>query len=513
MGVLIKALKKLRQLDHPIVRDFTEAAEEKMVKIAKEVLEDDYDLFSKYVTDPFGRWLDSMGYLEVLVGVDNYQKSVIDCYNYSAQNIEKICRQMRGYDGRYGQRVANYAHQADNVCRLTKALAECLDVNSADYTSEHPISDRIMWFRTHWVKGMDGERVQISELESDAERRCRDEYNHINITEDEIVDFCFDSDSMTIFEEYTDYIFDSEMDWGALDIIFLSTGTVIYKGVEMTIDELLSVLTKEGYSEKIVREELNKIISSVISADSTAQSFVKDHDAAKEAVESLISDYMKDKDKNSAFKSFVEAMGGVEAVKQLAKTCPEVLDYLFSDYSKGLEIIEDIAQTCQQSGSAEMRAAVERLRQEYDSKWKGLLHKTKDFSVDMISNLTKEGIEEWIKDEIGDTSVLLKVLEIADLQDKVDGSHKLIALKKLAYQLQDAYEDAIEKIKSGNYTQEDLDYAQNMFNMLKETTKSVYETYRDMCDDPSKQIWCNDQIEKIDRIGMHGFNGPYGFEL
>lgn len=513
MGVVLKILRKLRQLGNPIVRDFTEDAEEKMMKIANEVMEDDCDLFSKYVTDRFGRWLDRMGYLDILVGVDNYQKSVIDCYNYSAQNIEKICSQMRGYDRRYGQRVANYAHQADNVCRLMTALAECLDVKSKEYSPDHPISDRIMWYRTKWIRDINGEHCRVSDIDSDAQKRYRDEYNRINITEDEIVDFCLDSDSTTIFEDYNDYIFDNEMDWGTLDIVFLSTGTVIYKGVEMTVDELLSVLTKEGCSEKIVREELNKLISSVISADSSAQSFVKDHDTAKETVESLISDYLKDEDKNSAFKSFVEAMGGMATVKELAKTCPELLDYLFSDYAKGLEVIEDISQTCDRAGSVEMRAAIERLRQEYNSKWIGLMQKTKDFGVNTISSLTKEGIEKWIKDEIGDTSVLLKVLEGTGIKGKVDGSHKLLALRKITYQLQDAYEDAIEKIKSGEYTKEDLDYAQNMFNMLKETTKSVYETYRDMCEDPNKQIWCNEQIEKLDRLGMHGYNDPYGFEV
>ncbi len=513
MGLLLKTLKKLGKLDQPLVRDFTEDAEEDMVQIANEVAEDDWDLFSKYVTDPFGRWLDKQGYLDLLVGVDNYQKNVIDCYNYTAQNIKDICDQMRRYDRTYGQKVANYANQADNVHRLTLALAECLDVNSSDYTPDHPISDRIVWFRTHWVKDINGELVQISELDSDAEKRYRDELNRIDISEDEIVDFCFDEDSITIFEDYTDYIFDEEMDWNAFDLVFLSTGTVIYKGVEYTVDELLSVLTNEGFREKMVREELNKLIASVISAESAHQTFMKDYDTAKEHMESLIDDYLEDEDKESKFKDFVEGMGGITAVKELLETCPEVLDYLFTDYEKGLQIIEDIEKTCDYSGSEEMRAAIARLKEDYNNKWIGLLQKTKDFSVDMITEISKEGVEDWIKDEVGDVSVLLTVLEIADMETKVDGAHKLIALRSIVYELQDAYEDAIAKIKAGNYTEDDLNYAKNMFNMLKESTKSVYETYRDMCaDDPSKQIWCNEQIRKLENMQMNGFNDSYLFE-
>lgn len=512
MGIL-KLIKKLGKIDDPIVRDFTEDAEEDMVKIANDVAESDWDLFSKYVTDPFGRWLDKHGYLDVLVGVDKYQKSVIDYYNYSAKNIRDICSQMRKYDRLYGQRVANYAKQGDNVHRLTQALAECLDVNSSEYTPDNPISNRLVWFRNHWVTDINGELIKISDLDSDAEKKYRDELDRINISEEEIVDFCNDEDSVTIFEEYTDYIFDEEVDWNALDIVFLSTGSVIYKGVEYTIDELLAILTKEGYNEKIVREELNKLISSVISGENCHQTFMKDHDEAKEYMEDLIKDYLKDKNKKSKFKTFVENMGGITYVKQLFESCPQLLDYLFSDYTRGLEIIENIERTCERAGTEAMREAIIRLKQDYNSKWVGLFNKSMDFNVDMIEDLTKKGIEDWIKEEIGESSVILTVLDIADVESKVDGAHKLIALKQITYQLQDAYEDAIEVIKSGDYTEEDLTYAKNMFDMLKETTKSVYSTYRDMCkDDPSKQIWCNQQIQKIENMPMNGYNDPYTFE-
>lgn len=512
MGFLITALREIRQLGNPLVRDFTESAEEKMVKIASEVQEDDNDLFSKYILDPFGRWLDKIGCLEILIGVDNYQKSIIDCYNYSAVNIREICSQMRDYDRFYGQLMATSAHQADNVCRLTAALAECLNVDSTDYSPQQPVSDRILWFRTHWIRDIYGEQCQVSDIDSDAELNYRLESNRINITEEEVVDFCSDSDSVTLFEEYNDYVFEEAMDWSALDIVFLAGGSVLYKGVEMTIDEFFSLLTNEGYFEKVVCEQLNQIISSVISAERTAQTFLKDYDTAKEAVESLISDYLKNEDNNSAFKSFVEAMGGMTAVKELATTCPELLDYLFSDYKKGLSIIEDIAKMCRQSGTAELRAAVDRLQREYSDKWEGLLYRTKDFSANMISKLAEKEIKDWIRDEIGDTSVIWTVLDIADIEDKVDGSHKLIALRQIAAHLQDSYEDAIEKIKSGSYEEKDLEYAKNMFSVLKETTKSAYETYRDMCTDAGKQIWCNKQIAKIDRIQMNGYNGLWGFE-
>lgn len=51
MGLLLTILRKIRRLDDPLVRDFTEDAEAEMVEIANDVNDGD-DLFSKYVTDP-----------------------------------------------------------------------------------------------------------------------------------------------------------------------------------------------------------------------------------------------------------------------------------------------------------------------------------------------------------------------------------------------------------------------------------------------------------------------------
>lgn len=512
MGLLVDALHKLERMGNPLVRDFTEDAEEDMVQIANDVAESDSDLFSKYVTDPFGRWLDRMGCLDLLLGVDNYQKNVIDCYNYSAQHIRSICSQVRSYDSRYGQSMAHYANLSDSVCRLASALAECLDVNSAEYDAAMPISERISRYRQKWVENIKGEACQVSDIRDDA----ASEYNVIHIqeiTEDDILYFCGQSQTPTMFEEYTDYIYDECMDWGAVDIVLLAGGTVLYKGVEMTLDEAIGLLSGEGYSDKIVRQQLDSIIASVISAESGATTFMKDHKTAKEAVEKWIKGYLDDEDSNSAFKSFVENMGGITAVKQLAEKSPQLLDYLFSDYQKGLEILDNISNTCDYSGCEEMRKAVEKLRQDYDSKWIGVLHKTQEFSEDMITELIKKGIKDWIKEECGDASVLLSVIDSTGLDKKVDGYHKLLALRKVELELQDAYQEAIDKIHSGDYTEDDLKAVDNMFQMLRETTKSIYSTYRDMCeDDPGKQIWCNEQIEKLESMRIGSSNHTCYFE-
>lgn len=512
MDLKIKILHELERLDNPLVRDFTESAEEDMVQIANDALEADNDLFSKYVLDPFGRWLDRMGYLDLLLGVDNYQANVIDFYNYSAEQIRTICGQVRSYDKKYGQSMAHYAAISDSVVRLTAALAECLNINSTEYDPSLTIPERIGRYSSKWVENAEGEACQVSDIDTAARGR-RNQIHISEPTEEDVRFHCGQPESATMFEEYTDYIYDEALDWGAIDLVLLTGGTVIYKGVEMTLDEAIGLISQEGYSEKLVRQQLDSIIASVISAEKTATTFMKDYATAKEAVESWIKAYLDDDNVDSAFKKFVENMGGITAVKELAKKSPQILDYLFTDYKKGVEILDNIDEACHFCGCEEMRYAVTTLRQDYDNKWIGMLRKTEDFNEDMITELTKKGLKDWIKEECEDASVLLSVLDSTGIEGKVDGYHKLLALRKVERELQTAYKASIEKIQSGEYEEADVTAVNNMFQMLRETTKSIYTTYRDMCqDDPGKQIWCNEQIEKLESMRVGGSNHTCYYE-
>lgn len=500
--MLLKILNKIRSYTDPLVRDFTEDAEEEMISITNEVNCDE-NIVDKYIVDPIGRWLDKKGILEMIYGVDSYQKGIIDCYNYSAQNIRDICGMARNYDKSYGRSIGECAEQSENVVFLVKNLAECIDTDSKYYAKDEPISKRLFGF---FSKEFDG--LKVIEVAKNADELDNTSLKELTIEKEDVVEYCSDEENVGFFEDYNDYIFEEVLDFSKLDIVFLASGSVVYKGVEMTVTQLIAILSKEGYNEKMVREQLNQIISSVISANSGAQAVMKEYKAAKETLEELIKKYLEDENQNSAFKSFVEAMGGITAVKQLAEDCPQLIDYLFSDYSKGLEILDDIEGSC---NSPEMIEAIARLRTEYNNKWIGVLQKTKDFSSDMIAELTEKGLKDWIKEEVGDSTVLLSLLDIAGAEKKVDGTHKMIALRKISEDLQDSYEDALEKINSGNYTEEDVARAENAFNMLKETSKEIYKTYIEMSDDPDKQIWANKQLEKLERVTMKSYT-RYGFD-
>jgi hypothetical protein len=176
------------------------------------------------------------------------------------------------------------------------------------------------------------------------------------------------------------------------------------------------------------------------------------------------------------------------------------VDYLFTDYSKGLEILDNL-ENC--ACSVEMSKAIQKLQSDYNEKWKGILRSTADMSEDALVKVTDKKLKEWIKEKAGDSSVLFSVLDIADIEKPVDAAHKLLALRKIECDLQREYAEAIETVRSGNYTEDDLKKVDNLFNLLKETTKDIYTTYKEMCiDDPDKQVYINQQLDRLSHLRM-----------
>ena len=321
----------------------------------------------------------------------------------------------------------------------------------------------------------------------------------IELGKDDILSYCSDEDNMSLFDNYTDYIYNDVMDWSTLDIAFLSAGTVLYKGVEMTVDDLLAILSKEGYSEKQIRAQFDSIIASVISANQNVSLTVKEWKIAQDTVEELCKDYLNDKNKNSAFKSFVEMIGGIDAIKELNKTAPQLIDYLFSDYSNGFKIIESLKEDC--NTGSEMYKAISELESKYRSKWLGVIGSVTDYNETMIAKIVDNDIKKWLKKECGQYSVITSFLEGTNLETKTDAAHALVAQRKIHEELKHKYEILFNKFNSGNYDDGDVEAFKNVFNLLKENTKEMYKTCLSAkAGDVSTQIKINQEISKIDNL-------------
>lgn len=523
-------LNKASKYTDPILRDFTSSAEERLISIANDV-EDSDSWWERHIYDPLGRWLDKNGLLYLLKNTIDYQKELINCYNYNLEVIKKIFSEARSCDSRYGSRISQYQLQAEKGVLILQELAECLDISIPKH--EVTVYNRLQYFTANWVEKSNGESVSIDELKGELDGCYRQNQEH-EYTNTEIEMFCNQKNAEDVFRDYSDYIYVDELNYGGLE----ATGMVIFLGEKITKDQVTSIFTGEGYSEKAARENLSAIIDSVISSDSKTADFISDHELAKDIILKFIDCKEKNDKKRfeelypnysyTRFEKFIQMMGGIDVVKKMAETYPEMVDYLFNDYSDGLDILNSLEYLCGGNISPEMQHAIDTLQRDYDNKWKGILKKLWDETIDFGYDQRTSALKKWIGEKFPAYGVLKSLLDITGGEKKVEAYCKLLSLQNISNDTQAAFEKAVEKIQTGvftedtenvlpgQYTEEDLKTVENLFNVLKETNITIYKTYRDMCvDDPMRQVYANEQIERLNRVTLNNFDKyprePYYF--
>lgn len=521
MEIAVELLNKAASILDPLLRDFTSTNETRLKKIANDV-EDSDGWWNRHIYDRFGRWLDKKGYLPLLKKIIDYQKAVIDCYNYNFKVIEEIFKAARSHDGIFGARISEYDERAEIGVLLLQELAECLDPSIQKH--ELTVPDRLDRYSTYRIRKQNGEFVSVSELDSKLSKYYRQAQPH-KFTDSEIEMFCNQMDAEDVFLDYSNFIYVNELNYGALE----ATGMVVFLGVKIAKDEVTSILTGEGYAEKAARENLSAIIDTVISSESNAQGFIKDHGTAKDLMLELIDAYEKHEKesfekkfpnyKYTRYDKFVQLVGGIDVVKKLVDVYPEMLDYLFNDYSKGLEILDSLESLNGDNLSPEMKSAINQLRRDYDDKWKGTLNKLWNETVEFGFDQSASKVKKWIGEKFPTYKILKSLLEITGGQEKAEAYSKLLSLQNIANDTHQAFRKAVEKVQGGvytddlnnvqpgQYTSQDLREVENLFNLLKETNLTIYKTYRDMCiDDPIRQVYANEQIERLNRITMNNYS-------
>ena len=513
-------INKASAYTNPLLRDFTTSAENRLIKISNEV-DDSDDWWNRNINDPLSRWLDKKGWLHLLKKGDSYQEGVVNCYNYNFEVIKRIFAGARSLDSNFGAQISSYNGQAAAGVLLLHELAECLDPSVSKH--EVTVEERIFWFNSGWVQKKNGKQIKVCDLSDELVTRNRQHKKH-KYSQSEIESFCRKDSSKEVFSDYSDYIYINELDYGTLE----ATGMVVFMGVTITKDELLSIMTREGYVEKQARENLSDIINSVIETKTPLATFIKDHDTAKE----LLLDYIKSKEKSdkkafeekhpdydySLFEKFVQLMGGIDVIKKFVEVYPEMLDYIFTDYKNGLEVLNSIESLNGASLSPEMQHAITHMRRDYENKFKGILSRLWDETVEFGFDKGTGELRKWIEDKYPPFKILKSILEISGGQEKYEGYAKLLSLQTIEIDTRRAFERAVEKVRTGfytkdkdnvqpdQYTDDDLKAVENLFEVLKETNITIYKTYRDMCiDDPLKQVYANEKLERLNRITLNNY--------
>lgn len=466
-------IRKAYSINNPRLRDFSEKEEARLLSIA-----DDYDdIFDKHVTDSLLRYFDKKGWLDLLVGSNKYQEMVFEAYNINSTAIKKIFSSARSADRQSGAKIGNLQKQMNAGVLMLKDLSACfindnryncdamvLNVISAPGKNYHDMWD---WWRKNQIK---------------------------EITNEEIEEFC-NQNLLTIFSDYSNEI---SMDlWGC------------------KIDQLDDV--QFGYDPNTVKRTLGGLIDSLIDTSTATQDMVNDHAFAKKRMETLLSDYEKLTEeefkkanpgyKESYLEKFIDSVGGAEVYKMMLNKCPEWLDYLFTDYTDGIKILESVDTMCDGNLSEEMQQAIDSLKLEYDEEWRGFISKAKDDVLDFIKENGGDEIKGWIVDKYDSAYVLSSIIDISEIGGKIEAETNLKTLAHMAKDIDYAYEQAVIKIRDGNFNESDIENAKHLFELSKQTNIDMYEAYRDYyATDAEKRVYANEQLERLRNLDMKNYS-------
>ena len=313
-----------------------------------------------------------------------------------------------------------------------------------------------------------------------------------------IVDFVNENDSNGFsywnnYNMYSEFSRDRDWDWVVVvgnNLIDLDYYNGQY-GKNLIKDSLRTVLAELCETESVVSKDLEcyEISSKVFSE-------IK---KGKKLVDVLASDNFK-KSKffeytfgnEDAFKVFGDAADIVD----WSLFSAEQIEYILSDYSKNVQYLTSFKDVLIGSGynSADVRKAIDELKLEYTEKFMGVAN-------NLGKKIAEEGFEKgatkildsftggmfsvakWVKNS---------AFEITGLSEKAKNIEMLTGVESYKYALNKAYEAKAETIRSGVYTEEDLQSCERLFELCKATTQKEYELMYELCDD--SQI-C-DEIQK-----------------
>lgn len=462
---LLKYLRKFKIAKEQIYRDFSTDEENRLLEMA----DDGDDIVQKYVVDTVVRWLDKQGIPELILDSEKYKSTVLEIYNIDRETIKKVFQQARNLDSLYGGKMMSLRNQM-NPCNVAlKELAEC-------FTNCGDLHDNI------YV-------INVSDSWKEMEKNSF-QYNQ-PVSDNDVKVFCTNNEN-TVLSKYSDDI--CQDIWGCK--------TAELSGTIFILD---SSLTKKT---------LAQMIDSIIDTKKTHQNFAKDHKYAKEYMKKMLDDYQaKDKKKfesenpghkYSDLEKFITAVGGVEVYKMMLDKCPGWLDYLFTDYSEGIDILDSVEEFNGSNLTPEMNKALVSLREEYETKWKGFISKSVGETLDFVKENGGKEIEKWIKDKYKDSDILFSMIDVADVETSLKGRDKLAALAKMAKDSEQALNNATEKIRSGTYTDDDLTAVRHLFELSKQANIEMYEAYKDVyASDASKRAYANGKLQELKNMEIN----------
>lgn len=318
-----------------------------------------------------------------------------------------------------------------------------------------------------------------------------------------IVDFVNENDSgfsyWNNYNMYSEFSRDRDWDWVVVvgnNLVDLDYYTGQY-GKNLIKDSLRTVLAELCETESTVEDGLKvyEISDSVLSE-------IK---SGKKLVDALSSDNFKKSNfyKNTFLgnKEAFEAFDKASSALDWSLFSAEQIEYLLTDYSKNVQYIDSFKDALVESGynDADVSVAINELKIEYTQKYFGVVN-------NLGEKIAEEGLEKGVTASLdfftGGVFSIAKwaknsAFDATGLSEKAKNIEMLTGIESYKYALNSAYEAKAETIRSGVYTEEDLQSCERLFELCKATTQKEYELMYELCDDSQMCDEIQNELGKI----------------
>ncbi len=469
-------------------RDFSEAARQELLSLVSQVEDEKWCDFTDWIGDrwyDFESWIGKLDIRNYISNVNEYHKKVIDKNNATTSDINTIFENVNNVSEQYKSRFNSLLADLQEYKRIINLLATFITPNNGNFNAKFIGSGLKNAINTY--------------LETNDELS----FDDLVIPPDHVyedIDIIGDYDITANFLDGRNQIFDAfgvawASDWLANALSLLGIGeNTNEKAVRRSIENLIAntLGNKHEASDfldeyiKALSPEEFQIFSSVLSQITSTGEIISETKIEeilsinRELTDSEYLQWMLNADNIEFFKMLNENLdiGGYLKGIDNIDVVYELMGRAFNDYTEDLKYLELLREALIEKGNAP--DVVNDVINDMISGYKNQVIDTIEYGVKKIA---EKGIDFVLDTVLGPSKDLLDIFldakefgcNISGLDDKTENLEIIYTTQHYSSSLVAEYENYASKIRSGRYTQEDVDKCNMYFDLARNAKIQEYE--------------------------------------
>ena len=280
-----------------------------------------------------------------------------------------------------------------------------------------------------------------------------------------------------------------------------TTEETVRKNIESLIDRIVKGNNRLGeqletFTDPFTSEELKnakKYIKTLLLGGKTYSKETMDSFDVRTITESDFSKFVSQSENLAYFTDLKDQIdkivGPVSDAVDVYDTVAEVISISLADYSENIRYLEALKRALVDAGydNKTVNEAIDKLLSQYNDKAKKALDGIQDKIVEILS---KEGVKAL--SEVSPLELFLQVKDASvsatGLKEQADNTMTVYTTSQYSYPVINKYNSYVQKILSGDYTDEDRENYLTYFELARNAKIQEYEAIRDMLEDAMNGI-------------------------